>query len=103
MLLALPAGVLADVFDRRLLLLAMQLFLVAVGLILTVITAQRDHHARTAPGADLPGRRRRGLTAPAWQALIPDVVERAQLRSAAVLGAVSVNVGRAVGPAIGRT
>jgi len=38
-LLALPSGVLADTFDRRRLLLAVQLFQAAVGVALTVLSA----------------------------------------------------------------
>src|SRR6476469_3247947 len=38
-LLALPAGVLADVFDRRLLLIATQVFLFVVSVILAVLAA----------------------------------------------------------------
>jgi len=98
--LALPAGVLADAFDRRLLLLAIQVFLVAVASVLTFLSASNE----LTPGMllvltflDGAGA---GVTAPTWQALIPDVIDRSQLRSAAVLGAVSVNVGRAVGPAL---
>src|SRR5215213_67724 len=39
MLLALPAGVLADAFDRRSLLLGVQAYFVAVAVLLTVLTA----------------------------------------------------------------
>ena len=42
----------------------------------------------------------RALTVPAWQALIPDLVPRSQLPSASVLGSISVNLARAVGPAL---
>ncbi len=100
MLLALPAGVLADVFDRRLLLIATQLFLVVIGLILTVVTAGGQMTPALLLTLTFLEGAASGVTAPAWQALIPDVVERPQLRSAAVLGSVSVNVGRAIGPAL---
>src|SRR5215218_8868776 len=40
------------------------------------------------------------MTAPAWQALIPELVPRPQLASASALGAISMNLARAVGPAI---
>ena len=99
-LLALPAGVLADVFDRRLLLIGTQLFLAAVsateaGLVVV---------GQMTPGLLLVltflGGAGSGVTAPAWQAMIPDLVPRAQIRPASVLGSVSVNVGRAVGPAL---
>src|SRR5205809_5525529 len=38
LLLALPAGVLADIFDRRRMLIAVQLFQMSVGVALTVLT-----------------------------------------------------------------
>ena len=100
MLLALPAGVLADAFDRRLLLIATQLFLAVVEVALAFLSAGN----LITPGLLLLltflGGAGAGLSSPAWQALIPDVVDRANIRPAAVLGAVSVNVGRAIGPAI---
>ncbi len=99
-LLALPAGVLADVFDRRLLLLATQLFLAVVSVTLAALAAI----GQLTPGVLLAltflGGAGSGLTAPAWQAMIPDLVARTEIRAASVLGSVSVNVGRAVGPAL---
>jgi len=99
-LLALPAGVLADVFDRRLLLIATQLFLAVVS----ATEAGLAVAGQLTPGLLLAltflGGAGSGVTAPAWQAMIPDVVPRTQLRAAAVLGSVSVNIGRAVGPAL---
>jgi MFS family permease len=100
LLLALPAGVLADTFDRRRLLLAVQCFQVAVGAVLTLLTAA----GRMPPALLLVLTFALGaggaLTVPAWQALIPDLVPRAQLVSASALGAISVNLARAVGPAV---
>lgn len=99
-LLALPAGVLADVFDRRLLLIATQLFMAVVSVTLAVLAAI----GQLTPGVLLLltflGGTGSGVTAPAWQAMIPDLVPRAEIRAAAVLGSVSVNVGRVVGPAL---
>ena len=99
-LLALPAGVLADVFDRRLLLIATQLFMAVVSVTLAVLAAV----GQLTPGVLLAltflGGAGSGVTAPAWQAMIPDLVPRTEIRAAAVLGSVSVNVGRVVGPAL---
>jgi MFS family permease len=99
-LIALPAGVLADVFDRRLLLIATQLFLAVVSVTLAALAAI----GQLTPGVLLAltflGGAGSGVTAPAWQAMIPDLVPRAQIRAAAILGSVSVNVGRVVGPAV---
>jgi predicted MFS family arabinose efflux permease len=40
------------------------------------------------------------LQGPGWQSIIPELVPRAQLRPAATLGSVNINVARAIGPAI---
>jgi MFS family permease len=99
-LLALPAGVLADVFDRRLLLIATQLFMAVVSVILAALAAV----GQLTPGVLLAltflGGAGSGVTAPAWQAMIPDLVPRTEIGAASVLGSVSVNMGRVVGPAL---
>src|SRR5205814_1991321 len=41
------------------------------------------------------------LNAPAWQATTPDLVPREELAGAVALGGISVNMARAVGPALG--
>jgi MFS family permease len=99
-LLGPPSGVLADIFDRRRLLIAVQVFQVAVGAALTVLTVA----GQMPPALLLTFTFALGvgtaLTAPAYQSLIPELVPRQQLPAAAGLGSVSVNVARAVGPAI---
>ena len=40
------------------------------------------------------------LTVPGYQALVQDLVPRSQLRSAAALNGVAMNLARAVGPAV---
>jgi MFS family permease len=100
MLLALPAGVLADVFDRRRLLIGTQLFLVAVEVTLFAVTVSGHMTPGLLLALTLLGGAGAGMSAPAWQALIPDIVERAELRAAALLGSVNVNLARAIGPAL---
>src|SRR2546430_4113398 len=41
------------------------------------------------------------LNTPTWQAVMPDLVSRRELPAAVALNGVTVNVGRAVGPALG--
>ena len=99
-LLALPGGVLADSFDRRRLLLAVQLYMVTVGIVLAVLTGL----GRMPPSLLLMLTFALGvgtaLTAPTYQALIPELVPRHELPAASSLGAVSMNVARAIGPAL---
>jgi MFS family permease len=99
LLLALPAGVLADSFDRRRLLVAVQLCAVVVGVVLTVSTWLGDISPQTLLGLTFVLGCTQAMTMPAWQALIPDIVPRDQVRASAALGAVAMNVARAVGPA----
>jgi len=100
-LLALPAGALADIVDRRRLLLATQAWMLLVATLLGVCTVA----GRTGPTLLLALTFAMGLgnalNAPAWQATTPDLVPREELAAAVALGGVSVNVARAVGPALG--
>ncbi|MGA8427197.1 MAG: MFS transporter [Candidatus Dormiibacterota bacterium] len=99
-LLAFPAGVLADSFDRRRLLLSVQCFAVAVGVALTWLTiAGAMPPALLLTFTALFGACA-ALTFPAYQSLIPELVPREQLPAAAALGSISVNLARAVGPAV---
>ncbi|MFG1883652.1 MFS transporter [Micromonospora sp. NPDC049102] len=100
LLLALPAGVLADSFDRRHLLIAVQLFLVAVAVALTLLTLTDRMPPALLLTLTFAFGVGQALTLPAWSAVIPELVPQEQLRSASALGSISVNVARAVGPAV---
>ncbi len=100
-LLALPSGALADIVDRRGLLIAAKsgMALFALGLAVVVLT---DH---VTPGILLGFTFAMGLgtalVSPAWQAIVPQLVPRADLASAVALNSVGINVSRAIGPALG--
>jgi MFS family permease len=99
-LLALPAGVLADSLDRRHILIWTQLYQLAIGVLLTVLTLAGDMTPALlltltfALGCGV------ALTNPTYQAVIPELVPRPLLPSASALGSISVNLARAVGPAV---
>ncbi|WP_378731603.1 MFS transporter [Nocardia brasiliensis] len=100
MLLAIPSGVIADLVDRRRLLLGAQSTMAVLAAVLAVSTAT----GHTTPAVLLTLLFLLGcgqaLTGPAWQAIQPELVPREQIPSAAALGSMSINIGRAVGPAI---
>ncbi|PWR05469.1 MFS transporter [Micromonospora acroterricola] len=100
LLLALPAGVLADSFDRRHLLISVQLFLVAVAVALTLLTLTDRMPPALLLTLTFAFGVGQALTLPAWAAVIPELVPQDQLRSASALGSISVNVARAIGPAV---
>ncbi|WP_316519927.1 MFS transporter [Kitasatospora brasiliensis] len=99
--LALPAGVLADLVDRRRLLLAMQAAMALVAAALTVLAFTGQLGPWTLLGLTFLLGCGNALNGPAWQAVQPSLVPREELRQAAALGAVNMNLARAVGPALG--
>jgi len=100
-LVILPAGALADMVDRRRLLLFTQSWMVAAAAALGVLTLL---HAIN-PWVLLMFTFLLGLGAvmndPAWQAITPEVVSPARHASAVALNSAGFNVARAVGPALG--
>ncbi len=99
-LLALPGGVLADTFDRRRLLIAVQLYLTVAGGVMALLTALGQMRPPLLLVLTFALGVGTALTGPTYQSLIPELVPRSELRSASALGAVSMNVARAVGPAV---
>ena len=98
-ILALPAGALADIVDRRRLLLYTQAWMLVSAVSLAALTFL----VLTTPWVLLLLIFALGLgaalNAPAWQAIIPDLVPRSQLPAAVSLNSVAFNIARAVGPA----
>lgn len=100
-LLAFPAGALADIVDRRRVLwcaqIAMMIAAAALGLLalLDAVTPERLLVFTFLLGAGM------AVNAPAWQAIVPELVPRDELPSAVVLNGITNNVARSVGPAIG--
>jgi MFS family permease len=101
LLVGLPAGALADVVDRRKLLLVTEAWMLIVALALGVLTLADLMSAWTLLALTFLLGLGAALDAPAWQAIIPELVERQELPSAGALNATGFNVARAVGPALG--
>jgi MFS family permease len=100
-LFALPAGALVDIVDRRVFLIIGESavmvtstgFAVLVWLhLITPMSLLVLSFIVTAASA---------LTAPAWQAVVPELVPKPELPSAIALNSVGINVSRALGPALG--
>ena len=100
MLLALPGGVLADSFDRRWLLITVQAYLFVMGILLTVLTAADQMPPALLLAFTFALGAGGALQLPAWQATMPELVPRNQLRAATRLDLVSVNGARSIGPAL---
>jgi MFS family permease len=100
-LLAIPAGALADVVDRRRLALAALGWLFASAAALAALAFA----GRVGPGALLALTFAIGtgsaLLAPVMAAVIPELVPRAEIEPAVALNGIAMNAARAVGPALG--
>jgi MFS family permease len=90
----------ADIFDLARLLVAVLACMTAAGAALTALTAAH----RMPPALLLMFTFVLGtgaiLVVPAYQSLVPDMVPRPQVPAAAALSSFSVNLARAIGPAI---
>jgi MFS family permease len=99
--LALPAGALADLLDRRWLLIGMQALLGFTALIMAVLTALGLMTSWVLLALVLAGGVGTALATPAWQSSVPEMVPRADVRAAVALNSLGVNISRAIGPALG--
>ncbi len=100
-LLALPAGVLSDILDRRRFLIVVQVLLLAVSASLMLLAASGTLTVATLIGLTFASGAGAALMGPAWQSIVPELVPREQLRGATALNSLGVNVSRAIGPALG--
>lgn len=100
-LLALPSGVLADRFNRRTVLLTAQFAMLAASATLSVLAFADALTPALLLGLTFLLGCGTALMGPAWQAIQPELVGRRQLGQAAALGAVNMNLARALGPALG--
>jgi MFS family permease len=100
MLLALPAGVLADAFDRRWLLFGVQVYFIVVAVLLAALTAAGMMPPALLLTFTFAIGAGQAVLSPTWQALITELVPRDELTAATRLDMVSVNVARAAGPAL---
>jgi MFS family permease len=99
-LFAIVGGVLADILDRRRLIVAVQAGLAVVGALLATLTIT----GHMSPALLLMFTFVIGsgsvFITPAYQSLVPELVPREEVPSAVQLNSINVNIARAVGPGI---
>ncbi len=99
-LLALPAGALGDIVDRRRLILFTEIWMVAVALVLAVGTVGGWMTPWLLLALTFALAAGDAIEAPSWRALLPDLVKRDELAAASALSGIEFNVARAIGPAL---
>ncbi|WP_061291166.1 MFS transporter [Azotobacter vinelandii] len=98
--LALPAGALADIVDKRRYLLGVQLWMATVATLLAALTLLGLTSVWLLLALTLCMGIGTALMMPAWSATTPELVGKDELPAAVALSSVGVNLARAVGPAI---
>ncbi|EOT1758914.1 MULTISPECIES: MFS transporter [Citrobacter] len=99
-LLALPAGAIADIFDKRKLLILVNIIMLCAASLLAIIVYFNVVSIGwllfitfiLGSGAAFLG--------PAWQAIVPAIVEPHELKSGIALNSMGINISRAIGPAL---
>jgi len=101
LVLSLPAGAIADMFDRRKVLIAAQLTMGGSAAAMAILTAAGLITPGLLLGLGLLLGTGLAFNLPSWQATIPDLVPRGMIASAVALNSAGFNVARSVGPALG--
>src|SRR5690606_30038403 len=99
-LFALPAGALADIVDRRRLLLFTQSLMLLAAATLAALTFAGQTTPALLLGLTFALGLGNALNAPAWQSTIVELVPRSQIAPAVALNSASINLARSVGPAL---
>jgi MFS family permease len=101
LMLGLPAGALADIVDRRRLLIVWQTWMLAAVMLLSVLTVAGIVSPATLLVLTFLLNIGVAMNSPGWQAIIPELVPRAELADAIALNSAGFNLARALGPALG--
>ncbi|MEJ1158889.1 MFS transporter [Prosthecomicrobium sp. N25] len=100
-LLAIPAGVLSDILDRRRFLIAIQILLGLVSLSLMALAQTGQLGVGSLVALTFLGGVGAALMAPTWQAIVPELVSKGELKTAVALNSLGINIARSIGPALG--
>ena len=101
LLLGLPAGATADILDRRRLLLFWAGWMLLAAAALSALTFGGGIGPYWLLGLTFLLSVGSAMNGPTWQAIVPELVPRAELPNAIALNSAAFNLARAVGPAAG--
>jgi MFS family permease len=99
-LLALPAGAIGDIVDRRKLILYAEVWMVAVAVVLTITTIAGVMSPWLLLVLTFALSAGDAMETPTWRAVLPELVNKADLPAASALNGIEFNFARAVGPAL---
>lgn len=101
MLFSIPAGAIADSYERRRVLMVAQVFMMAMSLALAAVAFWGNVTPWMLLALTFLIGCGTALHTPSWQASVGDVVPRDQIAGAVTLNSMGLNMTRSVGPALG--
>ncbi|MFC4170500.1 MFS transporter [Microvirga sp. GCM10011540] len=100
-LFSIPAGVLSDILDRRRFLVMIQVGLGLVSSTLALLAWTGNVTVESLVLLTFLGGTGAALATPAWQAITPELVPKADIKGAVALNSLGINIARSIGPALG--
>src|SRR5580698_2912009 len=100
-LLALPAGSIGDIFDRRKLILGTETWMLGIAIVLTVATFAGVMTPWLLLLLTLGLSIGDAVESPTWRAIFPELVNKEELPAALALNGIEFNLARALGPGLG--
>ena len=99
-LLALPAGSIGDIVDRRKLILGTEIWMLGIAIVLTVATGAGAMTPWLLLVLTLGLSVGDAVESPTWRAIFPELVDKDDLPAALALNGIEFNLARAVGPGL---
>src|SRR6266849_3176336 len=99
-ILALPAGAIGDIVDRRRVILFTEIWMVAVAVVLAVMTIAGKMSPALLLILTFALSAGDAFETPTWRAILPELVQKEDLPAASALNGIEFNFARAVGPAL---
>ena len=100
-LLALPAGSIGDIFDRRKLIFGTETWMFGIAIVLTVVTFAGAMTPWLLLLLTLGLSIGDAVESPTWRAIFPELVNKEELPAALALNGIEFNLARAIGPGLG--
>src|SRR6266481_3057200 len=99
-ILALPAGAIGDIVDRRRVILFTEIWMVIVAVVLAVMTIAGKMSPALLLLLTFALSAGDAFETPTWRAVLPELVQKKDLAAASALNGIEFNLARAVGPAL---
>jgi MFS family permease len=100
-LLALPAGSVGDILDRRKIILSTETWMVAVAFLVAGLTLAHMMSPVLLLILTFALSAGDAFESPTWRAILPELVQKEDLAAASALNGIEFNFARAIGPALG--